>query len=443
MRPHQTAAVLGDGCPDPVALWTFTEDAPPYRDASGTHLLLPGEGSGVRSIDDPVWGRSATFDGRTDFLRIAAEDVGDLNVSARGDHVTVLAWVRRRTPWLGFVAGMWQEHDDDPRRQYGLFTSLSLYGGKDRVAGHLSKTGAASAGLPYSRDACASARMIEPESARMIGFSYDGTEGIAYLDGIADQRPHFADPPAPFGQRLHYAKNPYAFPDGLNRRVVSDFTVGGVLLSRGMGNFFGGEIGGVAVYDRVLEPEEIMKIHLGTKEADQPIADLGFYRSGDMINEHHVADDWPVAEHGWSSLASPEHLIRRDEERGYVSRTGTHARTPGVCTFAGLDDLAPADIRRIEVDLDGDVPVSLLVRISGDWYACPLPQAPQDGTGWRTSRVSLRSPGTRWQSLDLAEPSVVGGDLVPLPAGQISAIGIGDHGLGPDEELRFSRVRIF
>lgn len=449
MKPEQTAAVLEAGSGDPVAFWTFTEEAPPYRDVSGAHLLLPGDGSAVQSIDDAAWGRAATFDGRSDFLRIAAADVGDLNVAPRGDDVTVLAWVRRRTPWLGFVAGMWQEHDDDPRRQYGLFTSLGLYGGKDRVAGHLSQTGAASAGLPYSRDACASARMIEPESARMIGFSYDGHDGIAYLDGIADRRPHFVDPPAPFGQGLEYAKNPYVFPDGLNRRAVSDFTVGAVLLSRGLGNFFGGEIGGVAIYDRVLSPAEIMDIHLRTKPAAEPIADLGFYRADDVINEHHVAREWPVSEHGWMSMASPEHVIRLEGERGYLSRPGQGSAAPGACLFAAINDLAPAHVTRVEFDLDSDVPISVMVQVSGRWYARDVAgETGEAATGWRTIRVPLRAPECRWRCIDLTDLTAADAgrpddSTSSLPTGQITALGILDHGLTPGEELRLSHFRIF
>jgi hypothetical protein len=37
----------------------------------------------------------------------------------------------------------------------------------------------------------------------------------------------------------------------------SDFTVGAVLLKSGMGNFFKGLIGGLAVFNRALSDEEI------------------------------------------------------------------------------------------------------------------------------------------------------------------------------------------
>jgi hypothetical protein len=40
----------------------------------------------------------------------------------------------------------------------------------------------------------------------------------------------------------------------------SDFTVGAVLLKNGMGNFFKGQIGGLAVFDRVLRQTELKRI---------------------------------------------------------------------------------------------------------------------------------------------------------------------------------------
>jgi hypothetical protein len=40
----------------------------------------------------------------------------------------------------------------------------------------------------------------------------------------------------------------------------SDFTVGAVLLKRGMGNFYKGLIGGLAIFDRALTEHEIKQL---------------------------------------------------------------------------------------------------------------------------------------------------------------------------------------
>lgn len=55
------------------------------------------------------------------------------------------------------------------------------------------------------------------------------------------------------------SKNPYYFPDGMGNNG-SDFTVGAVLLKAGMGNFFKGQIGGLAVFDRTLSDAELKKL---------------------------------------------------------------------------------------------------------------------------------------------------------------------------------------
>ena len=58
---------------------------------------------------------------------------------------------------------------------------------------------------------------------------------------------------------LIQSKNPYYFPNGLGNNG-SDFTVGAVLLKSGMGNFFKGQIGGLAVFDRALSAKELRRL---------------------------------------------------------------------------------------------------------------------------------------------------------------------------------------
>ena len=45
----------------------------------------------------------------------------------------------------------------------------------------------------------------------------------------------------------------------------SDFTIGAVLLKNGMGNFFKGQIGGLAIYNRALSNAELLEIALRNK----------------------------------------------------------------------------------------------------------------------------------------------------------------------------------
>jgi len=62
-----------------------------------------------------------------------------------------------------------------------------------------------------------------------------------------------------YPEGMKQIKNPFYFPDGMGDNG-SDFTVGAVLLKSGMGNFFKGLIGGLAVFDRALKEKEIAGI---------------------------------------------------------------------------------------------------------------------------------------------------------------------------------------
>jgi len=231
----------------------------------GTGGLVDRTGHGLRlepppgaPPPEPVAG-ALRFDGAT-YLIIPADRVGPLHVARRGDRVSVLALVRRRGTRTGFVAGLWQEDDVDPRRQYGLFLSLPVYGGDQRVCGHVSADGRPSPGLPYSRDYAATARRLDVGRWQVAGFSYDGTVVRAYLDGETDDHAEYTEPGPPLGQGLTYAKNPYRYPLGLNRSHVSDFTVGAVRLTAGMGNHFVGDLARLLITPTALDPGTIREL---------------------------------------------------------------------------------------------------------------------------------------------------------------------------------------
>lgn len=90
--------------------------------------------------------------------------------------------------------------------------------------------------------------------------TYDGKYIKSFLNGEFQPRePELIDNTKGFEGfpgGLTQSKNPYYFPDGMGNNG-SDFTVGAVLLKSGMGNFFNGLIGGLAVFDRALNADEI------------------------------------------------------------------------------------------------------------------------------------------------------------------------------------------
>jgi hypothetical protein len=186
----------------------------------------------------------------------------ELNLYGEGQGVTVVAWVKWNGEQIGFVGGMWNEFEGGGRRQYGLFVSLPHYNGRNQVCGHISNTGKPTPPFPYSIDYSASKQEVPPNEWVCAAFSFDGEFIKSYLNGKSEQRePELINNTMGFDgypDGLTQSKNPYYFKEWMADNG-SDFTVGAVLLKSGMGNFFKGQIGGLAVYDRVLSEEELKK----------------------------------------------------------------------------------------------------------------------------------------------------------------------------------------
>jgi hypothetical protein len=174
-----------------------------------------------------------------------------------------MAWVKWTGEQTGFIAGMWNEYKDGGRRQYGLFVSLPHYNGKNQVCGHISKTGKPTSPFPYSIDYSASPQIVEREQWQCIAFTYNGQWIKSYLNGEFESRElELIDNTIGFEgypDGLIQSKNPYYYPHGIGNNG-SDFTVGAVLLKAGMGNFFKGLIGGLAVFGHALTNEEIKSL---------------------------------------------------------------------------------------------------------------------------------------------------------------------------------------
>lgn len=247
-----------------IALWDFSEPAEEPREAFGQSGFLLSEVNGPipRVNQGPISGYSAKFDGST-FLRLPNSETGTLNIFGTNQGVTVVAWVKWTGEQTGFVGGMWNEYKDGGRRQYGLFVSLPYYNGKNQVCGHISKTGKPTPPFPYSIDYSASPQIVEKDQWQCLAFTYDGQWIKSYLNGeyltreleLIDHTIGFEG----YANGLLQSKNPFFFPDGIGNNG-SDFTVGAVLLKAGMGNFFKGLIGGLAVFECALNAEEVKSL---------------------------------------------------------------------------------------------------------------------------------------------------------------------------------------
>lgn len=247
-----------------VALWEFDEPSGKPRKATGKgKFRLYEQGGMVERVEDgPVSGYSIKLDG-TNFLSLPNNKTGKLNIHGPGSAVTVVAWVKWTGEQTGFVGGMWNEYADGGKRQYGLFISLPHYNGRNQVCGHISKTGKPTPPFPFSIDYSASAQEVPEGEWCLAAFTYDGHYIRSYLNGKFIARdPELINHTAGFEgypNGLTQSKNPYFFPDGLDNNG-SDFTVGAVSLRRGMGNFYKGQIGGIAVFDRALSEGELQDL---------------------------------------------------------------------------------------------------------------------------------------------------------------------------------------
>lgn len=239
-----------------VAFWDFSDT---FKSRVGG-FDMEKRGNVKISEGGPISGKCAEFDGKS-YLTLPYAKTGTLNVKT--NEVTVVAWVNWSGEGIGFVGGMWNEYQDGGKRQYGLFVSLPYYNGADQVCGHISKTGKPTPPFPFSIDYSASPQKVPHGKWACVAFTYDGKYIRSYFDGKFKARPkehidHTKGFPG-YPDGVVQSKNPYYFPDGIGDNG-SDFTIGAVLLKSGMGNFFKGKIGGLAVYNRALSDAEIAAI---------------------------------------------------------------------------------------------------------------------------------------------------------------------------------------
>ncbi|MEO9892399.1 LamG-like jellyroll fold domain-containing protein [Aurantibacter sp.] len=247
-----------------IAVWDFKEKENQNREAYGVdNFPLKEKGGPAERINEgPLSGFSASFNG-TNYLTLPNSETGALNINGTEKEITIIAWVKWTGEQIGFVGGMWNEYKDGGKRQYGLFTSLPHYNGENQVCGHISYTGKPTPPFPYSIDYSASKKEVKKNKWQCVAFTYDGSYIKSFLNGKFERRESelinntigFEGYP----NGLFQTKNPYYYPYGMGNNG-SDFTVGAVLLKSGMGNFFKGLIGGLAVFDRKLTDDEMLSL---------------------------------------------------------------------------------------------------------------------------------------------------------------------------------------
>ena len=431
-----------------VSFWTFGEaTGSPRLSHAGAHPLVDGHSTKVaRVTGGPFSGFSARFDGTSTFLTLPHANLGDLNISGADAQVTVVAWVKRDDTDVGFLAGIWQEDNNDPRRQYGLFLDLPTYGGSNNVCGHVSWSGGPSPKfpgsaelLPYSRDYSANRSEVFNGRWHTVAFTYDGTYARSYLDGQFESRPTYTEPGPSTGYGLTYAKNPYLFSEGLGDNG-GDFTVGAVKLTAGMRNHFKGDLGGVAVYDRALDPTEIFRLHAAMTEVAQPVVTFPFKNAGtSQVSVSNVI---------WKAFRNATTDASNSTSNGWgiggTAGTGTELgylfknlfNQTGIAWTETVPAIPTTLIDRVEFTLNNSNNTDLIrvaVKVAGQWYASNQAfSMTVNGNGandWGQSEVKTLAwsrDASAWRLLAFNQSnqlSLQAAPSSPLPSGALEAIG--------------------
>lgn len=279
--------------PGLVAFWDFSEEPSTERVSKGgeQRYSLTEVGGPIERVEGgPFSGFAAELNGKQ-YFKIPYAKTGDLNISGPDAQVSMFAVVRiidlnqSRT-----IAGMWSEgkgaNDDSGTRQYALLMNMPTYGGAKQLVPHISSEGgvtyrADGSKLPWCADYAATRSKVPEEEWCTLAFTYDGKYIRAYINGEFEERPLDAvkdkrkDPYFTTGgpNGTDRGMNPYYHGRGIfsydpdkhaetKPSGGSDFTVGarhagGSMLKEATR----GRFGGLAIFNRALNAEEIKKMH--------------------------------------------------------------------------------------------------------------------------------------------------------------------------------------
>lgn len=255
--PRELPASLAAHQKDLVAFWDFQEEAGQPRVARGPvpYALKEMKGPITRSGETGVFGPYCARIKPGQWFMIERPQVGALDIHGEDAQVTVVAWVRRveKSFWQA-IAGVWDETRG--KRQYCLFLNapqgtradeMKRYPLQSRIHGHVSGVGGPTPGQKFCITYSSSATEIPLKEWHCLAMTYDGRESRVYLDGKLDSLEHY---------------NPFPYPASLfdGGSEGSPFTVGAVHRGGTWGNFFGGQIGGLAVYSRALTEEQMLAL---------------------------------------------------------------------------------------------------------------------------------------------------------------------------------------
>ncbi len=231
-----------------VCYWDFNAQDPYLSKGNNAYRLTEGNGDMIIHDEGALSGSSVNIK-EGQYLYIKRNECPQLNINGPQAQVSILAWIKRQPKshvQCEAIAGMWNE--TDKLRQYCLFLNLRLHDSADQVCGHISGVGGPTPGQKWCIDASIGAQPVDYEKWNFVAFTYDGTKITSYLNGLPD---------------LRAETNPYIYQEGVFDGGIngSDFTVGAVHRLGEMGNYFVGQLAGLAIYNQALSADEIWNIH--------------------------------------------------------------------------------------------------------------------------------------------------------------------------------------
>ncbi|MCW0218481.1 MAG: DUF4886 domain-containing protein [Prosthecobacter sp.] len=249
-----SAAILQ--MPGLVSFWDFQEASGEKRQAQGSATGTLQEMKGpIERTQDGVFGPYSANIKRGQWFMISRAEIGALDIHGKEAQVTVVAWVKRlgKESWQA-IAGAWDE--THKHRQYCLFLNaprgtradeMKRYPLANRIHGHVSGVGGPTPGDDFCITYSSGATSIPMKQWVCLAMQYDGHESRVYVNGKLDSLEHY---------------NPFPYTEGLydGGKEGADFTVGAVHRGGSWGNFFAGQIGGLAVFQRVLDEKEMQKL---------------------------------------------------------------------------------------------------------------------------------------------------------------------------------------
>ncbi|UJR11470.1 hypothetical protein I4U23_015649 [Adineta vaga] len=234
----------------PLCRWLFQEPTGSRRESDGQYRYALEEMNGpIAQVKDGILGPFSAELKEGQWFNLPRASCPGLNLHGPGTQFTIIAWIKRKqksNKECETIAGVWNE--TNKARQYCLFLNLGIWNSANQVCCHLSSTGAPSPDYPYCMEAAIGQTAVPKNEWQQVAVTFDGNWAKVYLNGKFDQRPGLS---------------PYFWPcvihDGGEQGA--DFTVGSVFRSGSMGNWFVGQLGGLAIYDHILTPEKIDELY--------------------------------------------------------------------------------------------------------------------------------------------------------------------------------------